>query len=180
MLGTHPDIHARWHRTSGIGSVQLAGSQLAGWRADGNVQGTYLLPPPLVPLYPCTRSHLLHPFTLRYTPLSCPFPSFCRRGRAFPRLQAFPGSPESFALAASCAGRLLAQWLSQVDRCRAFDRPLDWTPPGIPLTTADHLLGIYPPVTSPLFWPAHPRRSWSSKISTTLSSFHFNPAVRDS
>lgn len=113
--------------------------RLADWQVDGLTGRCRVRA--IVPLYPCTPPP---PPAYRCTPLSCP--SLPSAGGAELGSQGSKVPLSRRSRPPSLPGLLAVPSRS----LHAFDRPLDWTPPGIPLTTADHLLGIYPPVTSPL------------------------------
>lgn len=101
----------------------------------------------IVPLYPCTPSPP-PPSTVPCLPCAAPrcrVPCLPSAGGEGPGFQGSKVPLSRRSRPPSLPGLVAVPSRSLL----ALDRPLDWTPPGIPLTTADHLLGIYPPVTSP-------------------------------
>lgn len=150
------------------------GRRLAGWSA-GRLTGRCRV---RTRGCPYTPAHL-HPAVVSL------LPSFCRRGRApkgagasrAPGLQGSKVVPLSRRSRPLCLSHCLDCWLSQVDRCTPATGLLIGPHQGSHLRRPTTSLAYIRPSRPLNLWPADPG---PSKISTSPSSFHFYPAVRDS
>lgn len=153
------------------------GRRLAGWRA-GRLTGRCRVRTRGSPYTPA-RLHACTPAPRCRVPL----PFLSAGGAALPRVQGRAGLQGSKVVPLSrrsrplCFSHCLDCWLSQVDRCTPATGLLIGPHQGSHLRRPTTSLAYIRPSRPLNLWPPDPG---PSKISTSPSSFHFYPAVRDS